>query len=97
MTQAILIEKTDETQTAALRDIDLPPLAEGEVAVDVAYSTLNYKDALALTGAAPVVRSFPMVPGIDLAGIVRESLHPDYARGVRGVLKGWSVGEKCWG
>ena len=97
MTQAILIEKTDETQTAALRDIDLPPLAEGEVAVDVAYSTLNYKDALALTGAAPVVRSFPMVPGIDLAGIVRESLHPDYAPGDRVVLNGWSVGEKYWG
>ncbi|WP_372803387.1 acrylyl-CoA reductase (NADPH) [Paracoccus seriniphilus] len=97
MTHAIVIEKTDDTQSAALRDIDLPPLAEGEVAVDVAYSTLNYKDALALTGAAPVVRSFPMVPGIDLSGIVRESLHPDYAPGDRVVLNGWSVGEKYWG
>ncbi|WP_415182350.1 MDR family oxidoreductase [Phaeovulum sp.] len=97
MTQAIIIEKSDETQTAALRDIDLPPLAEGEVAVDIAYSTLNYKDALALTGAAPVVRSFPMVPGIDLAGVVRHSQHPDYAPGDRVVLNGWSVGEKYWG
>ena len=97
MTKAILIEKTDDTQTAAIREIDLPPLAEGDVAVDVAYSTLNYKDALALTGASPVVRSFPMVPGIDLAGIVRESRHPDYAPGDRVVLNGWGVGEKHWG
>ncbi|KFE33718.1 MDR family oxidoreductase [Thioclava atlantica] len=97
MTQAILIEKTGETQTVGLKEIELPPLAEGDVAVDVAFSTLNYKDALAITGAAPVVRTFPMVPGIDCSGIVRESRHPDFTEGDRVVLNGWGVGEKHWG
>ncbi|MAQ38616.1 MULTISPECIES: MDR family oxidoreductase [Thioclava] len=97
MVKAILIEKPEETQSAALKEIDLPDLAEGEVAVDVAYSTLNYKDALAITGAGPVVRSFPMVPGIDCSGIVANSKHPDFAKGDRVVLNGWGVGEKHWG
>ncbi|MPQ93086.1 MDR family oxidoreductase [Thioclava sp. JE_KL1] len=97
MVKAILIEKPEETQSAALKEIDLPDLAEGEVAVDVAYSTMNYKDALAITGAGPVVRSFPMVPGIDCSGIVANSKHPDFAKGDRVVLNGWGVGEKHWG
>ena len=65
--------------------------------VEIAYSTLNYKDALAITGKAPVVRSFPMVPGIDFSGIVRESQHPDYKPGDKVVLNGWGVGETHWG
>jgi len=93
MTRAILIDKTDDGQSAALTDISLPELEDGQVAVEVAYSTLNYKDALALTGAAPVVRSFPMVPGIDLSGIVRESRAPSLKAGDRVVLNGWGVGE----
>ncbi len=97
MVKAILIEKPEETQSAALKEIDLPDLAEGQVAVDVAYSTLNYKDALAITGAGPVVRSFPMVPGIDCSGVVANSKHPDFAKGDRVVLNGWGVGEKHWG
>nr|WP_287258919.1 MDR family oxidoreductase [Thioclava sp.] len=97
MVHAIVIEKPEETQTVALKEIELPPLGEGEVAVDVAYSTLNYKDALAITGAGPVVRSFPMVPGIDCSGIVAESNHPGFAKGDRVVLNGWGVGEKHWG
>lgn len=65
--------------------------------MDVAWSTLNYKDALAITGASPVVRSFPMVPGIDFAGVVAESSHSDFKPGDRVVLNGWGVGERHWG
>lgn len=66
---------------------------EGDVTVDVQWSTLNYKDALAITGKAPVVRRFPMVPGIDFAGIVETSSHPDWQPGDRVILNGWGVGE----
>ncbi|TDL90779.1 acrylyl-CoA reductase (NADPH) [Meridianimarinicoccus aquatilis] len=97
MTKAIQIDKTDEGQTVTVTDVTFEPLAEGDVAVDVAYSTLNYKDALAITGAAPVVRKFPMVPGVDFSGIVRESKHPEFKAGDRVVLNGWGVGEKHWG
>jgi acrylyl-CoA reductase (NADPH) len=97
MFDAILIEKTDAGQTASLTSIDPGQLPEGDVLVDVAWSTLNYKDALAITGASPVVRSFPMVPGIDYSGVVAESAHPDFKPGDRVVLNGWGVGEKHWG
>ena len=68
MINGILIEKTEESQTTALRQIEAEDLPEGDVLVDIAWSTLNYKDALAITGSSPVVRKFPMVPGIDFAG-----------------------------
>lgn len=97
MFDAILIDKTDQGQTAAMTQVSREQLPVGEVLVDVAYSTLNYKDALAITGASPVVRNFPMVPGIDFAGVVSESSHPDYKAGDRVVLNGWGVGEKHWG
>ncbi|WP_119307311.1 MDR family oxidoreductase [Cohaesibacter haloalkalitolerans] len=97
MFDAILINKDENGQTVAKSQITFEPLAEGEVAVDVAWSTLNFKDALAITGASPVVRSFPMVPGIDFSGIVAESRHPDYKAGDKVILNGWSVGEKYWG
>ncbi|MBE3637753.1 acrylyl-CoA reductase (NADPH) [Mangrovicoccus algicola] len=97
MTRAVLIEKTETGQSSGLRDIDLPPLGPGEVAVDVAFSTLNYKDALALTGASPVVRRFPMVPGIDFAGVVADSNHDGWSPGDRVILTGWGVGESHWG
>lgn len=97
MTKAIVIDKGGAGQEVFVQEVSLPALEEGEVLVDVAYSTLNYKDALALTGASPVVRSFPMVPGIDFSGIVAESRDPAYAVGDRVVLNGWSVGEKYWG
>nr|WP_321462407.1 MDR family oxidoreductase [uncultured Cohaesibacter sp.] len=97
MFDAILIDKSESGQSVAKSQISFDPLAEGEVAVDVAWSTLNYKDALAITGASPVVRSFPMVPGIDFSGIVSESRHPDYKAGDKVILNGWSVGEKYWG
>jgi acrylyl-CoA reductase (NADPH) len=97
MFDAILIDKTEEGQRAALTSLETSALPEGDVLVDVAFSTLNYKDALALTGAAPVVRRFPMVPGIDFAGIVAESSHPDLRPGDPVVLNGWGVGETHWG
>ena len=97
MFKAILIERDEAGTRAGLREIDEAQLPEGDVTVDVACSTLNYKDGLAITGKGPVVRKFPMVPGIDLAGIVRESRHPGYRPGDRVVLNGWGVGEGHWG
>lgn len=97
MFDAILIEKDDDERRVALGQVEFAALDDGDVAVDVAWSTLNYKDALAITGTSPVVRSFPMVPGIDFAGIVTESRHADYKPGDRVVLNGWGVGEKHWG
>ncbi|WP_109465691.1 acrylyl-CoA reductase (NADPH) [Albibacillus kandeliae] len=97
MFDAIQIDKSEEGQSVTLTQVSPDALPEGDVLVDVAYSTLNYKDALAITGASPVVRSFPMVPGIDFSGIVAESAHPDFKAGDRVVLNGWGVGEKHWG
>jgi acrylyl-CoA reductase (NADPH) len=95
--KAILINKGDSGYRAELADLDEGRLPEGDVTVRVDYSTLNYKDSLAITGASPVVRSFPMVPGIDLAGSVEESSHADYSVGDKVVLNGWGVGEVHWG
>ncbi|WP_425074435.1 MDR family oxidoreductase [Sagittula sp. S175] len=97
MFDAILIDKTDDAQSVSLTQVSDDMLPEGDLRVDVAWSTLNYKDALAITGKAPVVRKFPMVPGIDFAGVVTESAHPDYAPGDKVVLNGWGVGEVHWG
>lgn len=97
MFKAIIIEKPGATNEARLTELDDAQLPEGDVTIRVAYSTLNYKDALAITGDGPVVRTFPMVPGIDLAGVVESSDHPDYAHGDKVVLNGWGVGEKHWG
>ena len=97
MFKGILIEKDDSGYRANLRDIDESQLPEGEVTIEVAYSTLNYKDGLAITGRGPVVRRFPMVPGIDLVGTVESSTNPDYAVGDKVVLNGWGVGETHWG
>ncbi len=95
--KAILIDKNDDGYKARLADVDEAKLPEGDVTVAVEYSTLNYKDSLAITGASPVVRSFPMVPGIDFAGTVVASTHGAYKTGERVVLNGWGVGETHWG
>ena len=95
--KGILIEKDEHGYRAALKDIDDSALPEGNVTVRVAASTLNYKDGLAITGKSPVVRKFPMVPGIDLAGTVEVSSHPDWQVGDAVVLNGWGVGEGHWG
>lgn len=97
MFKALQITKDDagyRTQLTALEDSQLP---EGDVTVRVDYSTLNYKDALAITGKGPVVRNFPMVPGIDLAGTVESSNHAAFQAGDAVVLNGWGVGELHWG
>lgn len=94
MFKAIVIDKPDDAQTVALTEIDETQLPEGDVLVDVTYSTLNYKDALALTGSAPIIRKYPLTPGIDFSGIVADSAHPDFKPGDRVVLNGWGVGEK---
>ena len=97
MFKAILIDKNASTYNARLADMSEDQLPEGDVTVRVSYSTLNFKDGLAITGNSPVVRKFPMVPGIDFAGIVKESTHPRYKAGDRVLLNGWGVGESHWG
>jgi acrylyl-CoA reductase (NADPH) len=97
MFRALVVDKADDGVVADLRDVDESELPDGDVTVDVAYSTVNYKDGLAVTGRGPVVRRFPMVPGIDLAGTVAESCHPDFSPGDAVVLNGWGVGETHWG
>jgi acrylyl-CoA reductase (NADPH) len=97
MFSAVLIKKGDSGQTVEPTQIDEAQLPEGDVTVDVEYSTLNYKDALAITGKSPVVRKFPMVPGIDFAGVVAQSSHAEWKAGDRVVLNGWGVGESHWG
>jgi acrylyl-CoA reductase (NADPH) len=97
MFSAILIDKSEAGQQVGVTDLDEAQLPEGDVSVEVEYSTLNYKDGLAITGKSPVVRKFPMVPGIDLSGVVTESSHADWKAGDRVVLNGWGVGETHWG
>ena len=97
MFSGILINKNDEGQTVEVAQIEESQLPEGNVTVEVERSTLNYKDGLAIIGSSPVVRKFPMVPGIDLAGVVSESSHPEWKEGDRVVLNGWGVGETHWG
>lgn len=79
------------------RTLSVADLPDGDVLVDVSWTTLNYKDALAVTGKSPVVRRFPMVPGIDFAGVVADTDNSSYHRGDQVVLTGWGVGEKHWG
>ncbi|HMV18264.1 MAG TPA: MDR family oxidoreductase [Zoogloea sp.] len=97
MFKAILIEKDEAGYRAGVRELDDSALPEGDVTVRVAYSCLNYKDGLAITGKGPVVRKFPLVAGIDLAGTVEASSHPGIAVGDAVVLNGWGVGEGHWG
>ena len=97
MFRALLIEKTDAGQQVRLAQLDDAQLPEGDVTVRVEWSTLNYKDALAITGRSPVVRKFPMVPGIDLAGVVEASAHAAFRPGDRVVLNGYGIGESSFG
>lgn len=97
MFKAVLISKDEAGQHVALTDVGQEQLPEGDVTVRVHCSTLNYKDALAITGKAPVVRKFPMVPGIDFAGVVEHSDTPEFKAGDKVLLNGWGVGEAHWG
>lgn len=99
MFKALLLTKEDKQAPlqCALTELDESRLPEGEVLVKVTCSTLNYKDSLAITGSSPVVRSYPMVPGIDFVGQVLESLDARYKAGDAVILNGWGVGERHWG
>ena len=91
--KAIRIDKADKGTTVALTQFDEAELMDGDVTVRVEWSTLNYKDGLAVTGKAPVVRRFPMIAGIDLAGTVEQSSHPQWKAGDRVICNGWGMGE----
>lgn len=91
--KAIVIEKGEGGQTVALKDFDEKDLMDGDVTVRVEYSTINYKDGLAVSGKAPVVRRFPIIGGIDLAGTVESSTHADWKAGDKVILNGWGLGE----
>jgi acrylyl-CoA reductase (NADPH) len=97
MIRALLIEKNDAGQAVKLASLDEAGLPEGDVTVRVEWSTLNYKDALAITGRSPVVRKFPMIPGIDLAGVVEASAHGSFRPGDRVLANGWGLGEAWFG
>jgi acrylyl-CoA reductase (NADPH) len=91
--KAIVIDKAEAGQTVRLTDFDESNLMDGDVTVGVEYSTVNYKDGLAITGNAPVVRRFPMIAGVDFAGTVGSSSHPDWKPGDKVILNGWGLGE----
>jgi len=98
MFKAILLTRDDAQKTvAALTELDDSQLPQGEVDVRVEYSTLNYKDALAITGRGAIVKRWPLVPGIDLAGVVEASRDPAWPPGERVVVNGWGLGETHWG
>src|ERR1700681_1710870 len=91
--KAIVVDKAEAGQTVRLTDFDEKDLMDGDVTVRVEYSTVNYKDGLAVTGTAPVVRRFPMIAGVDFAGTVESSSHPDWKPGDKVILNGWGCGE----
>ena len=95
--QAVYLEQEDRKTSASIKTLTTDDLPDSDVLVDVAYSTLNYKDGLAITGAGKIVRDFPFVPGIDFAGTVVESASDDFAPGDEVILTGFGVGERHWG
>ncbi|MCP5429757.1 MAG: oxidoreductase [Chromatiaceae bacterium] len=95
--KALVLTQEDGKTVSTVKQLGNDDLPEGDVLLAVEYSSLNYKDGLAITGKGKIVRQWPLVPGIDLAGSVLESTSPDYAVGDKVVLTGWSVGEKYWG
>ncbi|MCK5665160.1 MAG: oxidoreductase [Thiotrichaceae bacterium] len=97
MFKAILLKKTDQGFQRELTMVEETDLMEGDVTINVEYSTINYKDALAITDKIPIVRHWPMVPGIDFAGVVAESSHASWQTGDKVILNGWGVGEVHWG
>lgn len=95
--KALVLNQEDNKTVAGIQNLTTDDLPAGDVLVAVEYSSLNYKDGLAVTGKGKIVRQFPMVPGVDLAGTVLESESSDYQPGDKVVLTGWGVGEKYWG
>ena len=97
MFRALMVDRPDDGFTCGIVELSDDDLPEGDVLVDVEYSTVNFKDGLAVTDSSPIVRNFPMVPGIDLAGTVAASNSPEVAVGDRVVVNGWGLGEEAWG
>lgn len=97
MFKAVYLTRPEDQVLCEIKELEDDALPEGDVTVRVGYSTVNYKDGLAVTGKMPVVRSYPMVPGIDFAGTVEESSNSDFEAGDQVVLNGWGIGEKHWG
>lgn len=97
MFKALLLTQQDKRTLATLRELDDADLPSGQVTVRVEYSSLNYKDALAVTGRGAIVKRWPMVPGIDLAGTVQRSEHADWKAGDQVIVNGWGLGETHWG
>lgn len=97
MIKAILLHQQEKQTVAELTELPLNELPDNGVTIDVEYSSLNYKDGLAITGAGRVITQFPMVPGIDCAGTVSQSNDPRYHVGEKVILTGWGVGESHWG
>ena len=95
--RALRIEKNEDSQTVNLIDLSEDDLMEGNVVVDISHSTLNYKDGLAMTGSSPIVRTFPMIPGIDFSGTVRSSEDTKFSKGDRVVLNGYGLSESHFG
>jgi acrylyl-CoA reductase (NADPH) len=95
--KALVLTEADGAVQSEVKDLSTGDLPDGDVLVSVRYSSLNYKDGLAVTGKGRVIRRYPMVPGIDFAGTVEESRSPDWKPGDRVILTGWEVGEKYWG
>lgn len=95
--QALVLEQSDGLTHAQIREIDAEQLPAGDVTVDISWSGINYKDALAITGKGKIIRNFPMVPGIDFVGTVRHSDSDRFAVGQPVILTGWGVGENHWG
>lgn len=95
--KALLLEQQANGQTAQIKNCAIEDLPTGEVTVDIHWSTLNYKDALAITGKGKIIRQFPMVPGIDFSGTVKHSDNPRFHIGQEVLLTGWGVGENHWG
>ena len=98
MFKALVLKKQDDTDASvSVEDLNISDLPEGDVLVKVSYSTINYKDALAITSSSPIIKNYPMVPGIDFAGEVEESNNDSFKIGDKVILNGFGVGEKYWG
>lgn len=97
MFDALVLTQEEKTTKAAIKQLQISDLPQGDVLVEVICSSLNYKDGLAVTGAGRIIRDFPMVPGIDFAGVVKESSDARYSAGDQVILTGWGVGENHWG
>ena len=98
MFKALVLKKQDDADASvSVEDLNISDLPEGDVLVKVSFSTINYKDALAITSSSPIIKNYPMVPGIDFAGEVEESNNDSFKTGDRVILNGFGVGEKYWG